>query len=144
MTTAEEVLATSKTAVDAANTTLLNARVADANALLVVVDKTKALSDAKAGGDADAIAAATAEYTTATTAWAASTTEVTTAEAGLATANADVTAKETALTEAKAASDAAAATAAKVAATEEDIAAAATAQTAADTCLLYTSPSPRD
>ncbi|MBN06834.1 MAG: hypothetical protein CMM45_03260, partial [Rhodospirillaceae bacterium] len=133
VTTAEEALTTAKTLVDAANTTLLNARVADANALLVVVDKTKALSDAKTGGDADAIAAATAEYTTATTAWAASTAEVTTAEAGLAAANADVTAKETALTEAKAASDAAAAIAAKVAATEEDIAAAATAQTAADT-----------
>ena len=133
VTTAEEALVTAETAVDTANQTLLDARVADANALLVVVDKTKALSDAKAGGDADAIAAATSEYTAATTAWADSTAEVTTAEAGLATANADVTAKEIALTEAKAASDAAAAKAAIVAATDEDIAAAVTAKTAADT-----------
>ncbi len=133
VTTAEEALATAKTAVDTANQALLDAKVADANALLVVVEKTQALSDAKAGGDADAIAAATTEYTTATTDWAATTAAVATAETGLATANTDVTAKETALTDAKAASDAAAAAAAKVAATAEDVAAAATAQTAADT-----------
>ena len=133
VTTAEEALATAKTAVDTANQALLDAKVADASALLVVVEKTQALSDAKAGGDADAIAAATTEYTTATTDWAATTAAVATAETGLTTANADVTAKETALTDAKAASDAAAAAAAKVAATADDIAAAATAQTAADT-----------
>jgi len=133
VTTAEEALATAKTAVDKANQALLDAKVADASALLVVVEKTKALSDAKAGGDADAIAAATTEYTTATTDWAATTAAVATAETGLATANTDVTAKETALTDAKSASDAAAASAAKVAATADDIAAAATAQTAADT-----------
>ena len=41
VTTAEEALATAKTAVDTANQALLDAKVADANALLVVVDKTK-------------------------------------------------------------------------------------------------------
>ena len=132
-TAAADALATAKAAVDSANQAVLDAKVADANALLVVVEKTKALSDAKAGGDADAITAATAEYTTATSDWATTSAAVVTAQAALATANADVTAKETALTDANAASDAAAAAAAVVAATADDIAAAATAQTAADT-----------